>query len=236
MIMVKLKIMNEKKNNSNNKKEIEVSIDEINSRIKNEICYKTLNELTDESLMPKYKECYSFKESKNKLEFILSKYIDEETKDKIIEEYSLELIQPGTKGVIRGNKFNKIVEEYIKNLKLENERFEVCFEKKCDKYFTSEKPDWYILDKTNDRIIIGMNQLDLWKGGQQLNRGSKYIIDNKNNNNNKNCKLLCVVCNKIEIKSEKNKIFNLFKIGFNNDTLCYLNNLQNIIYSYFNLK
>jgi hypothetical protein len=78
-----------------------------------------------------------------------------------------------------------------------------------------------------------MNQLDLWGGGQQLNRGSKYILKNKNS---ENCKLLCVVCNKIHLKSNKNKIFNIFKVGFENNTLCYLNNLQNIIYSYFNLK
>jgi hypothetical protein len=29
-----------------------------------------------------------------------------------------------------------------------------------------------------------MNQLDLWGGGQQLNRGSKYIENNKHNTKN----------------------------------------------------
>jgi len=76
-----------------------------------------------------------------------------------------------------------------------------------------------------------MNQLDLWGGGQQLNRGSKYI----ENNNNENSKLLCVVCNEIQFKSKKNKAYKLFESGFENNTLCYLNNLQNIITSYFNL-
>jgi len=32
----------------------------------------------------------------------------------------------------------------------------------------------------------------------------------------------------------KNKAYKLFEIGFENNTLCYLNNLQNIIISYFN--
>ena len=27
-------------------------------------------------------------------------------------------------------------------------------------------PDWYVLEKTTNKITIGMNQLDLW-GGQQ---------------------------------------------------------------------
>jgi hypothetical protein len=77
-----------------------------------------------------------------------------------------------------------------------------------------------------------MNQLDLWGGGQQLNRGYKYIENNKHNNINS--KLLCVVCNEIQFKSKKNKTYKLFKIGFENNTLCYLNNLQTIISSYFN--
>ena len=65
-----------------------------------------------------------------------------------------------------------------------------------------------------------MNQLDLWGGGQQLNRGSKYIENNKHNN--ENSKLLCVVCNEIQFKN-KNKAYKL----------CYLNNLEHIIRKYF---
>jgi hypothetical protein len=79
-----------------------------------------------------------------------------------------------------------------------------------------------------------MNQLDIWNGGQQLNRGFKYIENNKHNN--ENSKLLCVVCNKIQFTTNKNKAFKLFKIGFENNTLCYLNNLINIIKSYFIIK
>ena len=143
----------------------------------------------------------------------------------------MQLIPPGTKGVIRGNKFNNIVKQFITKLALDTERFDICFEKECNTYLTSEKPDWYILEKSTNKILIGMNQLDLWGGGQQLNRGYKYIENNKHNNINS--KLLCVVCNEIQFKS-KNKAYKLFKIGFENNTLTYLNNLQNIISSYFN--
>lgn len=210
----------------------ELSIEDINSRIKKEICYETLEELTDEKLMSQYKNCNSLKNQIKKLSVILEKYIEEETKQKIIEEYLLQLIPAGTKGVMRGNKFNNIVKQFIKKLSLDNERFEICFEKKCENHFTTEIPDWYIMEKSTNKIIIGMNQLDLWGGGQQLNRGSKYLIDNKHNN--ENIKLLCVVCNKIQFKSKKNKAYKLFETGFENNTLCYLNNLQNIITSYFN--
>ena len=118
----------------------------------------------------------------------------------------------------------------LKNLSLDITKFEIYFEQKCEHHLTSEIPDWYILEKKSNKIIIGMNQLDLWGGGQQINRCSKYLDDNKHNN--ENSKLLCVVCNEIQFKSERNK---LFQKGFKNNTLCNLNNLQNIINSYFNL-
>ena len=210
----------------------EQNIKAINARIKQEVCYETIAELTDAKLMSQYKECNSVKNQIKKLSDVLGKYIDEETTQKIIQEYLLKLIPPGTKGVIRGNKFNNIVKQFIKKLDLDTNRFDICFEKKCDTHFTSEIPDWYILEKSTNKIIIGMNQLDLWGGGQQLNRGFKYIENNKHNNINS--KLLCVVCNEIQFKSKKNKIYKLFEIGFENNTLCYLNNLQNIITSYFN--
>ncbi len=209
-----------------------LSIEDINKRIKQEICYETLDELSDTKLMCDYKDCNSVKNEIKKLNDVLEKYIDIETRQKIIQEYVLQLIPAGTKGVVRGNKFNKIVKEFITKLNLDIERFEICFEKKCEYHFTTEIPDWYILEKSNNKIIIGMNQLDLWGGGQQLNRGSKYIENNKHNN--ENSKLLCVVCNDIQFKSNKNKAYKLFETGFENNTLCYLNNLQNIIISYFN--
>ena len=211
--------------------EHELSMEEINARISQEICYETLEELTDARLMYEYKECNSVKNQIKKLGDVLKKYINEEIKQKIIQDYSLQLIPAGTKGVIRGNKFNNIVKNFITKLELDTDRFDICFEKKCEGHLTTEIPDWYILEKSTNKIIIGMNQLDLWGGGQQLNRGSKYIENNKHNN--ENSKLLCVVCNEIEFKSKKNKAYKLFETGFKNNTLCYLNNLQNIITSYF---
>ena len=42
-----------------------------------------------------------------------------------------------------------------------------------------------------------MNQLSLWGGGQQSNRGTKYLVNNKLNT--EKSKLLCVVCNEIKL-------------------------------------
>jgi hypothetical protein len=212
--------------------EPKLSMEDINTRITQEVCHETLEKLTDVKLLCDYKDCKSVKNEIKKLSEVLGKYIDEETKQKIIQEYLLQLIPAGTKGVIRGNKFNNIVKQFITKLELDADRFDIYFEKKCEEHFTTEIPDWYILEKLTNKIIIGMNQLDLWGGGQQLNRGFKYIENN--NHNNVNSKLLCVVCNEIQFKSKKNKAYKLFETGFKNNTLCYLNNLQNIITSYFN--
>lgn len=211
----------------------ELSIDYINNRINQEICHNVLLQLSDEQLINEYKECNSVKNKIKTLGLVIDKYLNEDTKQKLIQDYLLELIPPGTKGVIRGNKFNSIIKDFILNLHLDSHRFEVCFEKKCESHFTNEIPDWYIYDKHTNKALIGMNQLDLWGGGQQLNRGFKYLKNSEHNN--ANCKLLCVVSNEIQFKSDKNKAFTLFQIGFKNNTLCYLNNLENIIKDYFSI-
>jgi hypothetical protein len=211
--------------------ESEFTMEQINARIKQEICYNTLEELTDEKLLPVYKETASAKKAIQNLADILQTCVDAKTSQYIIQKYLLKLIPAGTKGVIRGNRFNSIVKKVILELALDSELFDVCFEKVCEGHVTTEIPDWYILQKSTNKIIIGMNQLDLWGGGQQSNRGSKYILENVHNN--ENSKLLCVVCNEIQFTSKKNKTYNLFEIGFKNNTLCYLMNLQTIIASYF---
>jgi hypothetical protein len=139
--------------------EPEISMEDINARIKQEVCYETLQELTDAKIMCEYKDCNSVKNKIKTLSDVLGKYIDEETKQKIIQEYLLQLIPAGTKGVIRGNKFNNIVKQFITKLALDTYQFEICFEKKCEGHFTTEIPDWYILEKLTNKIIIGMNQL-----------------------------------------------------------------------------
>ena len=204
----------------------------INNRIEEEICYDTINKLKDTYLINEYKECESVKKEIKKLELILNKYnIDSNKISLIINDYMLELIPAGTKGVIKGNKFNNIVKNIINDIKLNDEIFEICFEKNCDKCITTEIPDWYILNKITGKIIIGMNQLDLFSGGQQINRGYKYLIDNKYNTDNS--KLLCVICNEIKFKSDKNKAYKLFDIGYKNDTLCYIKNIKVIIHKFF---
>ncbi len=222
----------------------ELSIEYINNRISQEFCEKTIDMLKDEQLMEMYMNSNSVKIAVKTLKNILEKNEVETYKiNLIINEYILELIPPGTKGVIRGNKFNLIIKEHIVNLQL-SDLFEIKFEcnipthlySSYDIQEISEIPDWYILEKSTNKILIGMNQLDLWEGGHQTNRAFKYL----NYNNNDQVKLVCVVCNKIKItdrktKGEKNKKYKIFNIGFLNNTLCYIKGLETIIKEFFGL-
>lgn len=203
----------------------------VNERIQREICRETISKLSDTALMETYRKSPSVKASIQHLENILNTCdISKEKQDEIIQLYLPKLIPPGTKGVIRGNEFNRIVQHYIENLSLPLDKFDVCFEKKHPTYPTTEIPDWYIYQKSHNKILIGMNQLDIWTGGQQLNRGSKYIIQERNDDN---YRLLCVVANEVQFKTETSKGYKLFVKGFQENTLCYLSNLKNSIYSYF---
>lgn len=209
-----------------------MNCDEINRRIDSEICEETINALSDDTCLEKFKQCDSLKNKICKLNEVLStNSIFEEQRKKIIDDYTLELISPGLKGVVRGNKFNEIVKNCIESLKLDLKKFDVAFEKRTPLYETSEIPDWYIVEKSSKKLMIGMNQLDLWGGGQQLNRASKYILNFSDNSNK--LRLVCVVANKIRLSSDKNKAFKIFQTGFQNETLCYLKNLKAIISSFF---
>ena len=206
----------------------------INERIQNELCMKTIDSLSEQSLLSTYKNTSSVKKKIDTLQSILSSHnVDINTQQSIIDEYMPHLIPAGTKGAIKGNRFNQIVKEHIENLHLDDQHYEVCFEKKHDTHITCEIPDWYIYCKKKQRILIGMNQLDLWNGGAQLNRGMKYLMNNEHNT--EKSKLLCVVCNSIQLKSTDNKAFQLFDEGFKQNTLCYLKNLENIICDYFGM-
>lgn len=209
-------------------------MEEINNRIKHEFCKITNDKLSDKNLLDDLKNTKSVKRKIKKLEDILKGLnIEENIKLKIIDTYTPELIPPGTKGVIRGLKFNSIVKEQILNMRLDQTKFEIQFEKKCELQKTDEIPDWFILEKNTNKVLIGMNQMDFTTGGHQKNRGYKYLINNKHNS--EHSKFLCVICNYVQFKSE-NKSYILYKIGFSNNTLCYIKNLEKIINSYFSIN
>lgn len=211
-----------------------MEIIQINNRIEKEYNHFCEENLSDKNLFNDYADCPAVIKRIKQLKQLLQKHkINSEKIDNILQEYIPNIIPAGVKGQVRGSKFNEIVKQFIKTkLHLDKEKFIVKFEKRCKNINTDEIPDFYIKDRKTHKIIIGMNQIDLWSGGAQYNRGSKYLI--KNSINNEKTKLLCVVCNFVKIK-KKDKKYKLFNTGFVNNTLCYLKNLKHIVYDFFEL-
>ena len=217
-----------------------MSLKSINQRILKEICYDTIYKLKDINLIDNYKETKSLNIKLNNLSKILSQYItDDKIKDSIMNDMICDLTPSTTKSIIKDHQFNYIVNQKIDSFNLDKKQFRIHYDTHYNSNLIYEKPDWYIIDNYDNKVLIGMNQLDIWSGGYQKNRGFNYLYKYDtilSKCNNTKVKLICVVCNEIKLKSNKNRIYQLFNKGFTNNTLCYLNNLDNIIHDYFKIK
>ena len=210
----------------------------INEKIRGQYCKETEDAISDQNLLSVYKETDSVKrQSKLLKEILKEENIESEKIDIILSKYILSLIPPGTKGVVRGNKFNKLVEKKIKSFGLLDEfsdDFVIKCEKKHPDFETSEIPDWYIYQKSTKKIMIGMNQLDLWSGGAQSNRGAKYVLD-ESKHVDSNIKNVSVICKDKTIASTQNKMFKIFQVGFKENRLCYINGIYDIVKDFFKI-
>jgi hypothetical protein len=207
---------------------------EVNKKLQQIYCSDTFKKLDDKYLHDIYINSKAYKENLEIFLEIFGKHfsIKEEITNCIQDEKFInKMISPGLKGVIRGNQFNIIIKNYISKLYILSNKntYDIQFEKKHNKYETEEIPDFYIYDKIKDKILIGMNQIDLWNGGHQTNRCSKYVYYKKTDN----MKLIAVVAEYKFFKSSKNKIYPMIKYGLENDIICYKKNLEKIINTYF---
>jgi hypothetical protein len=209
----------------------------INEEVERQYCNETEDAISDDKLLAIYKETDSVKKQTKLLKEILKEEsIDVEKIENILSKYILSLIPPGTKGVIRGNKFNKLVEKKLKTFEFGDKvsDFIIKCEKKHPDFETAEIPDWYIYQISTKKIMIGMNQLDLWSGGAQSNRGAKYILD-ESKHENPNVKNVSVICKNKAIASVHNKMFKIFQVGFKEKRLCYINGIHEIVKSFFEI-
>ena len=214
----------------------------LNNEIIRRVNMENILKLSDRKLWQEFKVMSSYRNKENMFKTIFKKEGITEEKIKNIfnnQNFINSLISPGLKGVIRGNKFNKIVKNHIKSqFKLDYEKYKnlnLHFEKKLPSPHnlnSLEIPDWYIIK--DKKILIGYNQMDLCGGGHQSNRGKKYVLNDSFENENR--KILSVICNYTQIKSVNSLKFKIFRKGFYKKKLCYTTNLLNIIDEYFNLK
>ena len=151
----------------------------------------------------------------------------------ILKVISPLLIPPGTKGVVRGNAFNQIVKENLTR-SFPIDTYELSFEMEHKLHQTTEKPDFIVYNKTNGRSVIGFNQRDLWGGGAQINRASKYIDSDEFHSAPDNIKILSVVCS--NIGGCKGKKRNLYDRGITTQRMCYIGKMPEIIHDFLDVE
>ena len=205
--------------------------------------YKTYDILEDDMMMSYYKEAPSVKKTIQSLYEVFTKHNINRNQAKSIIRHMLPMvIPPGTKSKLKGDILNNIVKRNLNKIyrSLDKSRYILRYEQKCPGL--QEIPDWYLEDKVNHRILVGYNQMDLWTGGHQVNRGGKYILDRTFHKRlaRKNIRLVCVVCKKaplVDMKRRKvSKVQQILRTGILNDLLFYPDNVKSIIEDFCSIK
>lgn len=131
------------------------------------------------------------------------------------------LVPPGTKGVIKGNKFRDIVYDEIRRLlEVRHDFAEFKIMKEPPTYEGDTKPDISI---QKGKIVLPIFvQLDFHRGGAQQNRGKSYVLNK-----------VCVICGKPPKFRRETVVYNIYKNGIKNHTLYYVSNLSNCLAQYF---
>jgi hypothetical protein len=155
---------------------------------------------------------------------ILEQYgVKEENRRRlIVDELFPFLIPPGIKAKYRGDVFNKIVKQTLTR-KFGNKV--LSFEKKLKDF--QEIPDWIL--RKNGMTLVGYNQVDIWSGGHQVNRGGKYVMDDyfHRRMKRKNTYVICVVERSWPTKNTKRqcKVSVMIDKGRRTLRLCHVNEL-----------
>lgn len=170
--------------------------------------------LNDLNLMPEYIKSPKCKAAFNKLELLCDKLaLDARQRRLMKRTLTPFLVPPGVKAAIRGTVFNKYIAKLLQRAHLPGT---LEFEKTHSA--VSERPDWIL--RHNGTTVIGYNQLDLWNGGAQLNRASKYLADEDLHKRlaRQKIRIICVVAREFKGAS---KASNLVQIGVSRKRLVW---------------
>jgi hypothetical protein len=141
------------------------------------------------------------------------------------------LLSSGMKASVRGNKMNEYVKKVLMKLVAVAGKGRLYFERKHPLVpEIHEIPDWTL--EVDGHIYIGFNQLDLWNGGAQVNRASKYIMDDDLHRrlNKRNVYIICLVARKIQFKAY-NKVAKIIEHGIKRQRLFWLKGLKEYLKS-----
>lgn len=153
--------------------------DKISEKINAQYDKYITQRVSDTMLMSKYHACPSCKKVMNIFEETARDIGVSGRQKRLMEKRLLPLLIPlGVKASVRGAVLNKYIQSKISNIQKATTFIKsAIFEPRNVAYpHISEIPDW-VVETTTGKLVIGFNQLDLWNGGAQINRGSKYIMD-----------------------------------------------------------
>lgn len=141
------------------------------------------------------------------------------------------LIPAGTKSTIRGCRFNEIISAEIKTClsKLKMRGVKYDREKKHDMFH--EIPDWIIV--RNGKTLVGYNQISLFGGGHQINRGSKYVLDDALHRKlaRMRIKMVCIV--KDLPVTQRGKATEILQKGIKAKRIYCIRGIKKLIHEYF---
>lgn len=190
--------------------------------------------LSDENLWSMYEKqpsvCKRVEKTRHDL---LSAGFDMEQVSLILKVISPLLVPPGTKGVVRGNAFNQIVKENL-NQSFPTDNYKLSFETKHTFHQTTETPDFIVYNIINGRSVIGFNQRDMWGGGAQINRASKYIDSEEFHSTPDNVKILSVVCSNLSGCNGKKR--GIYDRGISTQRMCYIGKVAEIIHKFLDIE
>lgn len=139
----------------------------------------------------------------------------------ILKELMPDLIPPGATASIKGSILNKFINARLR--RLPKRRYEVKTEHNPAflKGIIHERPDWVVKDNMTQQTIVGFTQTSILGGGQQLNRASKYILDESLHTRlkKKNAMLVCVIVDKPIIAKKGTKSYEIVHRGITKNRL-----------------
>jgi hypothetical protein len=183
--------------------------------------------LSDQALREIYRQQPSVRRRENLMRYALAaRGVAADEISAVVEDLTDSLlVPPGTKATVRGGVFNQIVANYLRSLPICNRPgIVLAFEQFCPLAPTGEIPDWYVWDIGGNRALIGMNQVDLWSGGAQINRADKYV----NAWLGENIAFVAVIANYYQIKTGGNRIAHMFDKAFGT-RIAYVPMVESII-------
>lgn len=205
-----------------------VDLATLNNSIKKQYDKYFASLLTDVSLQRMYMKTSCFKKTKSEIHSILERHLCKDAcsakiLERIVYTINMRFMSPSMKSSVRGSKVNTYIEKKLTKLFSSCKNGTVVFEAKHEKLH--ERADWIITKGA--KTYIGFNQIDLWNGGAQLNRASKYILDDTLHKRlaKDNIYIICLVVRKITLKN-KNKIYNIIHHGLQKKRLFWLKGFE----------